>query len=217
MHIAQADLGILGANGIVGAGIRLPWSRTRSVGRGRGRCRRRVLWRGRRSLRGLPRGPGARRRVAGSGHLRVREQRLRRIHAERRSVGRPSPRNGQEATACRRTQSTAGMCWRWRPRCEQQSRWRAPAADRRSWRCALTVWEGITKVTRSPTVTRRSPTTGGPSTTLWQVWVGVRAGRSRRSGRNGVGLSRSRDGRSRGGRPRCPYPDPSTVEEYVGG
>ena len=114
MHIADIDLGILGANGIVGGGLPIAVGAALSsqlkrsrLGRG-GLLRRRRLQQGR-----LPRVAQPGRGLEAAGRLRLREQPVRHVHADVRLHADPGHRRcGPRATACRGSSWTATTCWR---------------------------------------------------------------------------------------------------------
>ena len=108
MHIADPDLGIFGANGIVAAGLPIAVGaataaqlRDDAVGRGR------VLRRRRRGPGGVPRGGEPRRGVAAARRLLLREQRVRRVLLRGRPARRHPRAPGRRLRRSTTSRSTA--------------------------------------------------------------------------------------------------------------
>ena len=158
MHIADPDLGIFGANGIVG---RRPADRRRRRHRraaaGRRQRRGRVLRRRRGRPGRVPRGGEPRRGVAAAGRLLLREQRLRRVLRRRRTSTRRRSSSGPPATASTTSRSTATTSW---PPPTAMARGgrraSAPAAARSIVEATTYRWHGHYEGDPSATATPRS-------------------------------------------------------------
>ena len=109
MHIADFSIGMLGADGIVGAG--LPIATRRGPGRpagGRGQRRRRLLRRRRLPGGRVPRGAQSGRHLEAAPALRLREQPLRREHAGLLLAGRRRDHAGCPRPITSRTSQVHG-------------------------------------------------------------------------------------------------------------
>ena len=109
MHIVDFALGILGANGIVGGGMPIATGSALAALIAGQRRRHRMLLRRRRIQRGhLPRIAQHRGGLETAGGLRLREQRLRRIHPDAdRDLGAATSRSARRPTTSPGISSTA--------------------------------------------------------------------------------------------------------------
>ena len=133
MHLVDVEHGLLGATGVVGGNLPLALGNALAARlRGNDARHRGVLRRRRRPGRALPRVGQPRRAVGAAARVRVREQRLRRVHA---ALGAHRGRAGV-ATSSRRTGSSAGRSTAaMSPRCTRRSASSSRPLARAAARC----------------------------------------------------------------------------------